>query len=421
MNALIGGETVLASGHRTPRFNAQQRLLDAITCAAGNEGYSDLTVERVLEVAGVSRASFYQYFSSLDDCFADAYRQHSETLTSEIARAVGKGESGEFALLKGLIEMGKRDPDATRILTIEGLTTGRVGLCGRRALIAGLQRAMAAGRGRAAPLDIPTSVFIGGALRFVGMRLTGGGLTETVLADSWEWASTFSRGSAHPRWSTRLAPVIGGGAPTAPAAIKSRRAGDSARARLLYAAAGTVREKGYRTVAVADIVSVAGVSRRSFYNEFANKADVVIAASEHAYARVIETCTPAFLSARMWPERVWRCALAFTGFFSSEPLLAHLAFVDCYAVGRAFVRRVHEMQLAFTLFLEEGYRQRKEAQELPRICSEMTAASVMELGFLTSVGSVRKPIRQLQPLAVYIVLTPFMGSDAAGDFVLGSL
>jgi AcrR family transcriptional regulator len=163
------------------------------------------------------------------------------------------------------------------------------------------------------------------------------------------------------------------------------------------------------------------VSRRSFYNEFANKSDVVIAAAESAFEQLVEACTPAFFSARSWPERVWQSALAFTGFFTSEPSLAHLGFVDCYSIGRAFVQRAHEMQLAFTLFLEEGYRQRGEGPELPRLCSEMTAAAMMEIGFQASRGPSGQSIRRLQPLAVYIVLTPFVGADDAAEFVLGNL
>jgi len=396
-------------------------LLDAVTRAAGSEGYSDLTVERVLELAGVSRASFYQYFLSLDDCFADAYRQHAGKLTSDIARAVHSGDSPEFALLATLVETAGHDPDATRLLTIEGLAAGSFGLCLRDELVSGIERAMKGSGGNTPPTDLPASVLIGAALRFIAMRFTGDGVTDTALAESLTWVAAFSRPDAQRAWSARLAPARTAKVSVSVQAPKLGRHQGSARERLLAGAASTVREKGYRGAAVSDIVVAAGVSRRSFYNEFANKSDVVIAASEHAFGRLVEACTPAFFSARSWPERVWQSALAFTGFFTSEPSLAHLGFVDCYSVGRAFVQRAHEMQLAFTLFLEEGYRQRGEGPELPRLCSEMTAAAMMEIGFQASHGSAGHSIRRLQPLAVYIVLTPFIGLDDAAEFVLGNL
>lgn len=410
---------------RTPGSSAEQRLLDAVTRAAGNEGYSDLTVERVLEVACVSRASFYQYFLSLDDCFADAYRQHGEKLISDIARAVHGGDSSELALLAALVGTAEHDPDAAKLLTIEGVAAGSVGHRLRDELVSGIERAMRASGASGLSADLPASVLIGASLRFIAMRLTGSGVTENALADSRTWVAAFSRRDTQLAWSARLAPARSAMARSAAVSVSTQvpklgRHRGSARERLLVAAASTVREKGYRSVAVADIVLAAGVSRRSFYNEFANKSDVTIAAAESAFERLVEACSPAFFSARSWPERVWKSALAFTGFFAREPLLSHLGFVDCYSIGRAFVQRAHEMQLAFTLFLEEGYRQRGEGPELPRLCSEMTVAAMMEIGFQASRGP-GQSIRRLQPLAVYIVLTPFIGSDDAAEFVLGNL
>ncbi len=419
--ALVGCLVVEGRSRRTPRSSAHHRLLDAIVRAAGGEGYSDLTVERVLEVARVSRASFYQYFSSLEDCFADAYRRQAKQLINDIACFIRAGESPEFALLAALIGMGRCDPDGARLLAIEGLAAGPLGLRVRDELISSIERTMLVAGTDRLTADLPAALLIGTALRFLAMRLTDSGVNDISLTESWAWVSAFSNRASQLGWSARLAPTSPAGAPLSPRLAASVRPCGSARERILAAAARTVREKGYRNTAVADIVATAKVSRRSFYNEFANKSDVVIAACEHTFRRLLETCTPAFLSGRDWPERVWRCGLAFTGFFTSDPGLAHLGFVDCYAVGRAFVVRLHEMQLSFTLFLEEGYRQHGHGRDLPRLYAEMTAAALMEIGFHASRGQAEQPIRRLQPLAAYIVLTPFLGSDDAAGFVLGNL
>jgi len=158
-----------------------------------------------------------------------------------------------------------------------------------------------------------------------------------------------------------------------------------------------------------------------FYNEFPSKADAFFAAYEHAFRMGLGACTPAFFISAPWPERVWHCAQAFTGFFSREPLLAHLGFVDCYAIGPGFAPRMDDMHRAFTLFLEEGYRQRPQARSLSRACATLTATAIFELALQ---GSLRGPglnLRRLQPLAVYVALAPFIGRDEAGAFVLGKL
>jgi AcrR family transcriptional regulator len=52
----------------------------------------------------------------------------------------------------------------------------------------------------------------------------------------------------------------------------------SQRGRMLVAMAAAVAEKGYAGVAVADVISRAHVSRRSFYEHFANKEECFLAA-----------------------------------------------------------------------------------------------------------------------------------------------
>jgi AcrR family transcriptional regulator len=52
----------------------------------------------------------------------------------------------------------------------------------------------------------------------------------------------------------------------------------SQRERMLEAMAGAVAEKGYARVAVADVIDRAGVSRKTFYEQFANKEACFLAA-----------------------------------------------------------------------------------------------------------------------------------------------
>jgi len=53
---------------------------------------------------------------------------------------------------------------------------------------------------------------------------------------------------------------------------------ESQRGRLLGAMAAVVAEKGYARTAVADVISRAGVSRKSFYEHFANKEECFLLA-----------------------------------------------------------------------------------------------------------------------------------------------
>jgi len=86
------GEGAPDSAARRPPFSAnpevgargqrtQQRILDAALQAFGQRGYHQTGVATITELAGCSRASFYQYFASKED----VYRR----LTGQVARQLG--------------------------------------------------------------------------------------------------------------------------------------------------------------------------------------------------------------------------------------------------------------------------------------------------------------------------------------------
>jgi AcrR family transcriptional regulator len=66
-----------ARGQRT-----QQRIVDAALRVFGEEGYHQCGVARITELAGCSRASFYQYFSGKEDVFRHLTGQVARQLTA---------------------------------------------------------------------------------------------------------------------------------------------------------------------------------------------------------------------------------------------------------------------------------------------------------------------------------------------------
>lgn len=399
---------------------AEQRILHAVVELAARDGYSLLTVEKILEAAAVSRASFYQYFTNLDDCFGGAYRRSADALVAELAIAARDGGHPELAVLEGLMSAACADPARMQLLAREGVAAGPTGLIQRDALIASIEELMGPELQVGWRIDVPSEIVIGGVFRFLSICLAEGAITEQLANGPLEWAHALGRPTGLD-WNSRLMPAL---TSESPVAVKCRGHVDckaSSRERILRASAIVVREKGYRAATVADIVAAAHVSRRLFYKEFAGKSAAFVRAYEQTFERTVAACAPAFFSSRSWPERVWDSAEAFTGFLSREPFFAHLGFVECHAIGTGFLPRLHDTQLAFTLFLEEGYRQRPHGRLLSRACSPLTASVLMEAAFLACRAGPSLSMRRVQPLAVYVALAPFIGSDAAGEFVAGKL
>jgi len=390
------------------RRRSEERLLHAVTQAVARDGYANLTVRTVLDLAAVSRATFYQYFSSIEDCFRSAYRLHADELLAEIRLAAQSVEQREFAMLDVLVDTAVARPHVARLLLTEGLAAGPLGLQQRDALIGSIADVIADPGSQTSSLDLSYALLIGGSFRFLSMCLSDDTIRPELRNELRDWASTFTRRPSQPLWTARLAPSWSVGR-RRPFTLDGFKPVGPPRKRILHAIAATVRHKGYRDLTVADIVSAARVSRRSFYNHFASKADAFTSAYEYGFEQAITVCAPAFFARKVWPERVWHAAQAFSRFLSREPLIAYLGFVECYAVGPRFAGRVHDTQLAFTLFLEEGYRQRPQAPALSRACSALTASTIFEAGFQGLRREAGLHIRGLQPLAVYIALAPFIG------------
>jgi AcrR family transcriptional regulator len=409
--------TAAAKRSRAPRFRTEQRLLQAVTEACARASYPDINVENVLAVAGVSRATFYQYFSNLEDCFLTAYRGHALGLVEAVACAHTR-EHPELAALDALVDLAIHSPDAALLLSREGLAGGSAARRERDALIAGIEGAIANAQRRAQRVDLPLAILLGGLLRFISTRLTDGPVTRTTGDELADWVRAFAA-AGKASWTDFRVPTI---TPEAedPRAVRPVVRASSTRERLLRATAAVILAKGYRSTTVADIVAIAGVSRRSFYDHFSSKRAAFLESYEFAFAELIRASAPPFFGSACWPQRVWASAQAFTGFFAAEPAFAHLGFVECYALGSDLHTRVRDTQLAFTFFLDDGSGQR-HAGPPPRALAECTASVIFEAGFQATRAGPSRHLRRMQPLAVHVALTPFIGAEAARRFVAGQL
>src|SRR5437870_37717 len=71
----------------TVRESQRRRLLDAITGAVAEKGYEATTVADVISRAGVSRATFYEFYSDKDECFSAAYDSVIDQLLQGVSSA----------------------------------------------------------------------------------------------------------------------------------------------------------------------------------------------------------------------------------------------------------------------------------------------------------------------------------------------
>lgn len=191
----------------------------------------------------------------------------------------------------------------------------------------------------------------------------------------------------------------------------------SHRTRIIYGTAEAMQAKGYEDATVADIVAAAGVSREVFYEHFSDKQNAFLEAQNHPTQHILDRCANAYFSASEWPQRIWNMLQTLLEMIAENPAISHLRLVDCYAAGPEAIRRAEEITRSFTLFLEEGYRHRPEAQHLPKLFTHAIAGGVFEIIQRHAARRDYQGLASLLPQLTYINIAPFMGAENAIDFI----
>jgi len=107
----------------------------------------------------------------------------------------------------------------------------------------------------------------------------------------------------------------------------------ASRPRLLEGMARSVAAKGYAETTVADIVREAGVSKRTFYECFATKADCLIALYEAASHNALKMLGEAIDPAHEWQTQIERALTAYLGCMMQNPVLMRTLFIDILGLG----------------------------------------------------------------------------------------
>ena len=103
------------------------------------------------------------------------------------------------------------------------------------------------------------------------------------------------------------------------------------------------------------------------------------------------------------------------------PTFAHVGFVEAYAVGPRAIQRVEDSRVAFTIFLQEGYRYQTEGKPPSRVALEAIITTIFEIVYLQTRASATPQAARLLPHIIHMCLTPFMGPAAANEFIEAKL
>jgi AcrR family transcriptional regulator len=131
----------------------------------------------------------------------------------------------------------------------------------------------------------------------------------------------------------------------------------SQRGRLLEAMAQCVAEQGYAETTVAQVIRRAGVSRKTFYEHFADKRACFLAAWEVGNEILLAQVLDAGEQTDGWRARLRAGADAFLEVLAAEPEFARSFMIEVLSVGEDALARRAEIIERFADALAETHRQ----------------------------------------------------------------
>jgi AcrR family transcriptional regulator len=151
----------------------------------------------------------------------------------------------------------------------------------------------------------------------------------------------------------------------------------SQRGRLICAVADAVAEKGYAATSVADIIGLAGVSRRTFYEHFDDKEDCFLASYDTGAEAIYEAMVSSAEGHEGWEEILDAVFQTWLEFLEADLAFTRAYMIEFWAAGDAArerwkVRR--ERTAGLLRALHE--RARKEDPEIVPVSDTIVAAVV---------------------------------------------
>jgi AcrR family transcriptional regulator len=391
--------------------NQCTRLCGAMVQLATECGYERVTVRGLARLAGVSTGTFYKCFANVEECFVATYARVVRDILRRASEVAGDGEERLIGRTRVIFEGLGQDPKAAHLVLVESLSAGpRVQEKVRRTSRAFerlIADEIAVGP---SPARMPAAMaegVLGAALRIARARL---------LSDPPADVAAVAEGFA--RWLTslqdqRVEALCQGAADWVGGNLAWDRTATPIghdRQLLLTAVARLNMADGYTNLTVPAIRREAGVSRRSFDENFAGVADCFLAAVESRVGRIAEQAELEASQAGNWERCAARMIALLCAELAGNPELARLGFMDIFAPGRPGLE----------------LREKIVKRWARRLCQ--TAPSALAYGELTAEASVAaswsmaraevvagraERLARLAPTMAFVVLAPAVGSAAA--------
>jgi len=401
----------LQPGRRLPAEevarNQQERLFAALVAVVAEKGYEGTRVEDLLELSGVSRSAFYAHFGDKEECLLAALHAFVGPTVGAIFAGGGlpPDEPRARQAFDAFINLIVEQAAAARMCLVEIYAAGPRAVEEIDRTTDGVQAFLSAtleqvpGR-QGMPAEIVRAM-VGGVRKVIHSRLyrhEEGELIE-LTSQMWDWLAVYEPPPEPLRRPRNHATQNG-----------SSANGYDPAERILRALASVVAEKGYPAMTIGDIAARASISLSTFYANFADKEEAMLAAVDTGSSQMLATTLPAFRRAPDWPHAVRGAFGAMFAFCAAEPEYTTLGAVDVYAAGRRALEQRDEVMKTMEALLVPGFQLKPGVSP---IAAEAIGGAIYSMIYDQIKQGGTEGMAEIAPLATYITLAPFIGAEEA--------
>jgi AcrR family transcriptional regulator len=204
--------------------------------------------------------------------------------------------------------------------------------------------------------------------------------------------------------------------------LSRRQVSEIQRSRLLSAAVDAVNDVGYARLTVAQVISRARVSRKTFYDMFTDRDDCFLAAYEHGVARARVVASEAYARQDGWREGVRAALGRLLMLMDEEPGLAKLCIVEALGAGERVLSRRAELIEELAGVVDQGRDLSESVSEPAFVTAEAIVGGVLAVVHTRLLDGSEDPLTDLLGPLMSMIVLPYLGARAASrEFARGAV
>jgi AcrR family transcriptional regulator len=170
--------------------------------------------------------------------------------------------------------------------------------------------------------------------------------------------------------------------PHGPSGMGKQEVQRNQRSRLYGAMIEAIAKTGYERTTVAHVITLAGVSRRAFYEIFTNKEDCFLGTYDIVVAQSRKRVLQAWSTEHGWENRMHASCASLLGGIARAPKGPHLVLVDSLGIGPRARERMQLAGLVFERVVSTAFQLAPEEIVFPQLTSRAVVSGVRHLIFL---------------------------------------